>query len=492
MKVPISSRLLLHQKQKNGGGHTSSPAGIPNLSNDHSWLLRAGPAITASGHRSCTAGIHGQAASVTARIDWNLTADRLRHTAGLADHDLTWDTASLGDVAGLTDIAAGGVRNLAVTDLLGHRAGGVRNLFRTLLTGPGTGRVRNLTAHSLASPAASGVRNLLRTAFTSVGAGGVRNLLRTLLASPAASRVRNLLRVAVRHATADRVRHLAVLGFRDPTSAADLTGHSLGAPDLLAANARRTLNLLDVAATGLVDAAAVAFIPAERTWSFNAAVNNWTRNAFLHDLPFAALDVFATSLGDRTAGRVAHIAVAGLGLAAVTRAADIAVASLVARLANRVAHRSVAGLIARLANRVSHVAIASLVAGLANLAADGAIARLVTRLANVVAHRLVAGLITRLADGVALIPIAGLANNTIALNGHLFVAGIHDGLAFLIRLSTPDGLFHRLIAAAVTGAGLAVVLTGLAAFSRATSVAADTAEEASLGFRSAQQREGCH
>ena len=197
-------------------------------------------------------------------------------------------------------------------------------------------------------------------------------------------------------------------------------------------------------ATRLVDTAAAGFIPAERAGAADAAVNDWSGNAFLHDLPLTTLDVFATSFGDGTAGRRTDIAVAGLGFGPVTRAADVAVAGLVAGLANRVA------------------------------------------------HSLVAGLITRLADGVALIPPAGLANNAIALNRHLLVAGVHDSLAFLVRFRTPDGLFHRLIATAVASTGLAVVLTGLAAFCRTASVAADTAEEASLGFRSAQQREGCH
>lgn len=150
-----------------------------------------------------------------------------------------------------------------MTDLLGHRAGRVRHLLRTLFASPAAGRIRYLTAHSLTGPATGGVRNLLGAAFTSVGTGRVRNLTGSLLAGPAASRVRNLLGVAVWNATGDGVGNLAVLGFRDPASTTDLTGHSLRTPDLLAADARRTLDLFDVAATRLVDAAAVTFIPAE-------------------------------------------------------------------------------------------------------------------------------------------------------------------------------------------------------------------------------------
>ena len=82
-------------------------------------------------------------------------------------------------------------------------------------------------------------------------------------------------------------------------------------------------------------------------------------------------------------------------------------------------------------------------------------------------------------------------NRTVALNRHLFEAGVHDSLTFLIRFGAPDGLFHRLVTTTVARAGLAVVLARLTALCWTTSVAADTAEEASLGFRSAEQREGC-
>jgi hypothetical protein len=268
-----------------------------------------------------------------------------------------------------------------------------------------------------------------------------------------------LLGVAVRNPAAGGVRHLAVLHFAHPVSAANLAGDSLGAPDLLAADARWALNLLDTAAAGLVDAAATLFVPAERTWIAHAAVNHWTRNAFLHDLPFAALDVFATCGGDWTADSVTDIAVASLGFGAVTGAANIAVASVVVRLANGVALGAVAGLVARLAYRVADVAVASLIVRFADLATNRAVAGLVARLAYRVTDGVVARLIAGLADGVALIPPAGVVDSASTLNRNLCVAGIHHRLTFLIRLGTPSRLMDRLVATTVARTCLAVVLT---------------------------------
>lgn len=398
-------------------------------------------------------------------------------TAGLGDHDLPWDAACLGDIPGLTHLMTGGVRHLAVTDLLGHGASRVRHLLGPLLTGVAASGVRHLTADCLAGPAASGVRHLLGPAFPCVGASRVRHLLGTGLTGPAAGGVRNLLREAVRNPAACGVRHLAVLRLADPPGTADLTSHGLGNPNLLAAHARWALDLFGMTAAGLVDAAAAAFVPGERTRCADAAVNHWSWDAFFHDLPFTALDVLAPSFGDRTASGVADIFVACLSFGAVAGAADVAVAGLIVWLANLIANGAVASLVARLAHGVADVAVAGLVVRLANLAADGAVARLVTRLANGVTDVAVASLVARLADGVALVTVASLVNGPVALDGHLLDAGVHDRLALLIRLCTPSGLVDRLVAPTVAGTCLAVVLRRLAAFSWTASVTAHSAEE---------------
>ena len=406
-----------------------------------------------------------------------MTTDRLGHAAGLADHDLAWNAMGLGHVASLTNLTASRVRHLTVTDLLGHGAGGVRHLLGPLLTGVAARRVRHLTADRLAGPGAGGVRHLLGPALTSIRTGRIRHLLGAGLTGPAAGCIRHLLREAVRNPATGGVRHLAVLRLADPPGAADLTSHSLGNPNLLAAHARWALDLFGVAAAGLVDAAASAFIPGERTRSADAAVNHWPWNAFLHDLPFTAFDVLTPGFGDRTASRVADILVASLGFGAVASAADVAVASLVVRLANLIANGAVARLVARLAHGVADVAVASLVVRLPNLAADGAVARLIARLANGVTDVAIAGLVARLADGVTLVTVASLVNGPVALDGHLLDASVHDRLTLLIRLCTPSGLVDRLVAPAVAGACLAVVLRRLAAFSWTASVTAHSAEE---------------
>ena len=213
-----------------------------------------------------------------------------------------------------------------------------------------------------------------------------------------------------------------------------------------------------MAAAGLVDTAAAIFIPAERARGADAAIDDRSWNTFLDDIPFATLDVLTPSFGDGTAGRVTHGAVTGLGLSAISGAADIAGASLVVWLANLIAHRTVAGLIARLADRVTDIAVASLVVWLANLAADRAVARLIARLADRVADIAIASLVTWLADGVALIPPTGVMDRPVALDWHLFDAGVHHRLAFLIRFCTPDRLTDGLVATTVTGSGLTVVL----------------------------------
>jgi len=73
-------------------------------------------------------------------------------------------------------------------------------------------------------------------------------------------------------------------------------------------------------------------------------------------------------------------------------------------------------------------------------------------------------------------------DRAIALDRHLGVAGVHDRLAFLVRLSAPDSFVNRLVAPTVAGSGLAVVLARLAAFGRAASVTADSAEEPRFGL----------
>ena len=383
----------------------------------------------------------------------------------------------LGDVPGLAHLTAGGVWHLAVTDLLGHGASRVRHLLGPLLARPAASGVRHLAADRLAGPATGGVRHLLGAAFTSVGTGGVRHLLLAGLTGPAASRVGHLLGVAVRNAAAGGVRHLAVLHFAHPVSAADLASDRLRAPDLLAAHARWALDLLNMAAAGLVDAAASTFIPAERARGADAAVDDWTGNAFLDHLPFAALDVLTTSGGDGTANSVTDIAVASLSLGAVCGAGNRVVAGLVVWLANRVALGAVARLVAGSADAVADVSVASLVVRLTDLATNRAVTCLVARLANRVAAGAVAGLVARFADRVALIPPAGVVDRAIALDRNLGVAGVHHRLAFLIRLGTPSRLMHSLVATTVTGASLAVVLTRFAARCRAAPVAAHPAEE---------------
>ena len=232
-----------------------------------------------------------------------------------------------------------------------------------------------------------------------------------------------------------------------------------------------------MAAAGLVDAAAAVFVEAERTGVAHTAVDDRTGDAFLDDLPLAAADVLTPGFGDRTTHGVTDILVAGLGFGAVTGAADVAIAGLVVWLANLVADIAVASLVAGLADRVTDIAVAGLVAGLADLAADRAVAGLVVRDSHRVTATAVAGLVTRLADRVALVPVAGLIHIAMALDRHLFDAGVHHRLAFLILLSTPDRLADRLVATTVTGAGLTVVLTRLAAFRWAMSIAAHPAEQ---------------
>ena len=297
------------------------------------------------------------------------------------------------------------------------------------------------------------------------------------LAGPRASRVRHLLRVAVGNPAAGRARHLAVLDFADPTGAAHLAGVGLRNPDLLAAHAGRALDLFGPAAAGLIDAAAAVFVEAERAGVSDTAIDDRTGDAFLDDLPLAAADVLAPGFGDRTTDGVTDILVGGLRVSAVTGTADVAIAGLVVWLADRVADVAIAGLVAGLADRVADIAVAGLVARLANLAADRAVAGLVARLADGVTDVAVTGLVTRLADRVALIPIAGLVNRALALDRHLFDAGVHHRLTLLVLLGTPHGLLHGLVATTVTGPRLAVVLTRLAAFGRTASVTTDPAEE---------------
>lgn len=93
-----------------------------------------------------TTGTAGSTWSGTARLstriggaaglNWDSSADGARDADDLRFLNLTWDTVCLRHHAGLTDLAAGRIRNLTGPNFLSHRAGRVRDLLGDGLTGP--------------------------------------------------------------------------------------------------------------------------------------------------------------------------------------------------------------------------------------------------------------------------------------------------------------------------------------------------------------------
>ena len=87
-------------------------------------------------------GTRSGTARLSTRIGWaaGLDGDSTADRAGDADNfrllNLAWRAVSLRHHAGLTDLAAGRVRNLAGPDFLSHRAGRVRDLLGDCFAGP--------------------------------------------------------------------------------------------------------------------------------------------------------------------------------------------------------------------------------------------------------------------------------------------------------------------------------------------------------------------
>ena len=100
-----------------------------------------------------------------AGLNGDSSADGARDADDLRFLNLTWHTVRLRHHAGLTDLAAGRVRNLTGPNLLSHRASRVRDLLGDGLTGPRAGRVRNLLGDGFAGPRAGCVRDFLADGF---------------------------------------------------------------------------------------------------------------------------------------------------------------------------------------------------------------------------------------------------------------------------------------------------------------------------------------
>ena len=398
-----------------------------------------------------------------------------------------------GDVVRFADLTWHTVRHLAVTGLLRHRAGRVRNLLRPSFAGVAAHRVRNLPLVSLAGPATDGVRHLLGATFPVHRAHGVGNSAVLGFTGPAAGGVRDLLGVGVRHLTADGVRNLAGVTFLHIASAADLPRLAGWAPPLAADLLGRALNLLLAALAGAINAAALAGIPDAFAGGAVAAVHHRARNALGVVFPMSTGDLNALGLGDRPAGRVTHVAVAGLSFGAASRAADRPAVLLVARFADGVAVVTVTGLVARFANRVTNIAVARGVARLPAGVTNGAVARLLVRNPHLVANGLAALLIDRLAHRVTFIAVAGVVHRSVARDRHLFDTAVIDRVAFRVFLLTPNSFRYCFVAGAAADPRLTIVTARSACMRWTTPIPADSTKQACISFvPRGEQQGGCH
>jgi len=389
-----------------------------------------------------------------AGLNWNSAADRAGDAADLGFRDLARNTGRLGHHAGLTDLAAGRVRNAAGANFLGHRAGGVRNSLRDLLTGPRAGGVRNSLRDLLAGPRTGRVRNSLRDRFAGPRAGRVRDSLRDALLFVTDTGVRNLLDAGNRHTTADRVRLLAVTNFLNHAGAADRSHLGAWHP----ATAGHRTERLWAAGAG-------ARITGRRStgvlWADGA------RNLLRFRHPITGADFNLSAFGHWLADGVTDVAIAGFRFRLVAGAADFTAFRFVNRLADRAADVAVAGLVAGLANRAADIAIAGLVARLANRAADIAVAGLEAGLANCAADIAIAGLIAGLADGVTFVTIAGFVHIACARDRNLLGALFVNRAAAVVRLLFPDGFTNRLVPGSAAALGGAVRTTRRTGIGRA-------------------------
>jgi len=164
-------------------------------------------------------------------------------------------------VAGLTNLVADAVGDLLVADFTRPRADTVRDLL--------VADFRRVTCRPCREPAcgrplrvrADGVGNLLVADFRRARADRVGDLLVADLLRVRADGVRLFVHRGAGHLVADRVRNFDVLHFRLVARAADFLLHRFLAPDAAAASRRRALHFHQVAAAGVIHAAARATDP---------------------------------------------------------------------------------------------------------------------------------------------------------------------------------------------------------------------------------------
>ena len=110
------------------------------------------------GINSLRAGRRSGTAGLSTRIGWaaglngDSSANRARDAANFCFGDHSWCAGGLCHHLGLTDLAAGRVRNATGTGFLSHRAGGVRNSLGDRFRSPRAGRVRDSLGDRFAGP----------------------------------------------------------------------------------------------------------------------------------------------------------------------------------------------------------------------------------------------------------------------------------------------------------------------------------------------------
>jgi len=253
----------------------------------------------------------------------------------------------------------------------------------------------------LLRPRAGNAGNLLVANFLRPSADGVGDRLVANFLGVVANRVRLFVGRRAGNLTANRVGNLAVLHFALVAGAADFLIDGLLDPDAAAAGRRRALHFDDVAATGVIQAAASAGVIFPVTRIALALIHHGARNRFRNILPFAALHRNDLLLGDRLADRVAIVSVARLVARTALRVADV----LVVRLEARLADGEAAILVARLKHELrvavgdlfANVIVDRLAARVALLFPNRLVDRLVRRAGRSRAHRITARLWRRAA-----------------------------------------------------------------------------------------------
>lgn len=386
----------------------------------HGTRNAAGPGF---GHLTWyTAGLgdHPGIANLTAGGVRNLTGpDFTAHRAGRV-RDLLGDAVAGPGASGVGHLlghalggpGAGGIRNTLCAGLTGHRAGRVRNTLGAGLTLIPYAGARNLLAHLVRHTAAGGVRNLALTDFPLVPGAADGLHFGTWAPDLAADGAGWAL--FTDHTAAAGLVHAAAgarIKFPGPwiaDAALDHWARNLFGDSLPIAGANRNLACFgNRTANGMADRAIAGFRLHLVLSTADSAVGR-----FIDRAADVVADVFVAGLETRLANRVADIAVAGVVDRTANLACDVFVAGLEAGLPDGACDVFVASLEARLADGVAFIAVAGLV--------DVACAGDRNLLANLVVHGTAGGVLLLLPDHLSDGLVAGVA---VVFGGDVFATG---------------------------------------------------------------------